>query len=593
MSIPPDYVPAFWVSNLGDVPINIDEYVMLLSPHPLDTGQQDSTQDGVLTFSSVDPGDTVIFNYGESVISGYAPDPKWWCTELYQATLDGVPITLGGETLPFAIRDVVEGPDPDPQPQVWYYMEAQPTLVVGKTPLWKLLPGQPGTALDITIAVTNIAVYDGTYVDGSGVRAVNSIVQDTIPPGYSYDPAGFDPSPYSVTVNPDRSTTLAWRVTISGADVSQSSGMNQPSPYHYVFLNYTLILPRLAADRYFLPRAVVDVDGDGQDEAESEKPLLEIMSANRAPEANAGGPYMALEGTAITFDASASSDPDNDSLTYRWDFSSDGTWDTPWMTEPTLIRTWGDDYSETLTLQVSDGDLIDNDTTTLDVVNVPPEILSYDAFTFGNLTLRIAGEKWHDVNLTIYRDGVEYATVSVVRYPGSPDDQAARIENVSFGILDGNFSAIVKYTPMDDPINGQIWGATPAWLIFTASDGSESRIHHTFNARHNDTWIWQVDDLGVLLVGTSITVSAMAADPGSDDLTFTWDWGDGTAATVTTFYNDGTRSDSYPSLDGIFPFTAADSEAHAYASTGTFDITLKVSDDDGGVTELIVATIII
>jgi PKD repeat protein len=46
--------------------------------------------------------------------------------------------------------------------------------------------------------------------------------------------------------------------------------------------------------------------------------------ANRAPTADAGGPYSGNVGTAVSFDGSASGDPDNDSLTYRWDFG-DGT----------------------------------------------------------------------------------------------------------------------------------------------------------------------------------------------------------------------------------------------------------------------------
>jgi PKD repeat protein len=41
---------------------------------------------------------------------------------------------------------------------------------------------------------------------------------------------------------------------------------------------------------------------------------------NRAPLANAAGPYSSSEGSAVLFDASASSDPDGDLLTYDWDF---------------------------------------------------------------------------------------------------------------------------------------------------------------------------------------------------------------------------------------------------------------------------------
>ena len=42
--------------------------------------------------------------------------------------------------------------------------------------------------------------------------------------------------------------------------------------------------------------------------------------ANRTPTADAGGPYSGDTGVAVTFDGGASSDPDDDTLSYSWDF---------------------------------------------------------------------------------------------------------------------------------------------------------------------------------------------------------------------------------------------------------------------------------
>jgi PKD repeat protein len=181
--------------------------------------------------------------------------------------------------------------------------------------------------------------------------------------------------------------------------------------------------------------------------------------------------------------------------------------------------------------------------------------------------------------MQLFENGLEVGSVSVVRYPGSPDDQSATISGLTLDMTN-EYSATVIYTPLDDPINGQLWGANPCWIILTFEDGSEKRIHHTFNVRHPNTWIWDVG-LNSHLVGTDITFESSAEDPGSDDLIFVWDWDDGTSD-ATEHYNDGTSPDPYPSPWGICPFSDSDSGLHVYDSPGIYTIKLTVEDDDGG-----------
>jgi PKD repeat protein len=90
--------------------------------------------------------------------------------------------------------------------------------------------------------------------------------------------------------------------------------------------------------------------------------------------------------------------------------------------------------------------------------------------------------------------------------------------------------------------------------------------------------------LGSVSMGELIAYDAQAIDPGSDDLTFTWSWGDGTPDNVTRYYNDGVWTDPYPSPDGVYPFSVTDAVGHVYESPGDYVITLKVLDDDGGET---------
>ena len=72
------------------------------------------------------------------------------------------------------------------------------------------------------------------------------------------------------------------------------------------------------------------------------------------------------------------------------------------------------------------------------------------------------------------------------------------------------------------------------------------------------------------------------SDFGSDDLIFTWEFGDGNSNTMM-YYNDGLNPDPYPSpYEGNAPFIACDTVTHEYGTSGTYTIIVNVTDDDGG-----------
>lgn len=54
--------------------------------------------------------------------------------------------------------------------------------------------------------------------------------------------------------------------------------------------------------------------------ADSKSLAIAVSNLNRCPTANAGGPYSGVLGIPISFDASASSDPDGEPLAYAWNF---------------------------------------------------------------------------------------------------------------------------------------------------------------------------------------------------------------------------------------------------------------------------------
>ncbi len=296
-----------------------------------------------------------------------------------------------------------------------------------------------------------------------------------------------------------------------------------------------------------------------------------ILPRNQPPIADANGPYYVDEGSPVTLDGSGSYDPDGDVLQYRWDLNIDGIWDTGWSSGPHLEHTWGDDYSGKVMVQVWDGEFTDTDIANITVSNVAPTVELKILPTNVNVSLRIAGEKWHDVSIELYEDDVLIAEGSFTRYPGSPNDQILDLTHLEVNIS-RRYSVIVRYTPEDDIINGQPNGANPFWIVLKLVDQEEVWVHHTFNVQHPETHTREVD-LTTAILSHGLTFEAIAYDPGADDLTFRWNFGDGTNIT-----------DFYPNENKTFPIVVTGIVTHTFPGSATYMITLTVEDDDFGVT---------
>lgn len=83
--------------------------------------------------------------------------------------------------------------------------------------------------------------------------------------------------------------------------------------------------------------------------------------------------------------------------------------------------------------------------------------------------------------------------------------------------------------------------------------------------------------------------SAEGRDAGSDDLTFAWDfaWRSGSSSSsATTYFNDTGDPTGSPDPDlsphGTFPFSASDTARFTPDRAGVADVTLELTDDDGG-----------
>jgi len=100
---------------------------------------------------------------------------------------------------------------------------------------------------------------------------------------------------------------------------------------------------------------------------------------NSPPVARAGGPYTSTNGV-VTFDGSASTDPDGDALTYSWNFG-DGATSSDMKPSHTYAATG--DYDVSLRVTDARGAQSDPSTTTADVTIASPSVVMIGA---GNIT---------------------------------------------------------------------------------------------------------------------------------------------------------------------------------------------------------------
>jgi PKD repeat protein len=148
------------------------------------------------------------------------------------------------------------------------------------------------------------------------------------------------------------------------------------------------------------------VGNDGKGGTGSASTTITVMNVNRAPTADAGGPYNGVTNIPVAFDGSGSTDPDGDALTYDWDFGDGGS-----STEVMPMHAYTAAGLYFVTLTVTDpGPLSDSDSTTATISDCLPAT----AFTVGgNKTTSLqAGKPFTCVQ--IQPDGGSYNNSDVI-----------------------------------------------------------------------------------------------------------------------------------------------------------------------------------
>jgi hypothetical protein len=299
------------------------------------------------------------------------------------------------------------------------------------------------------------------------------------------------------------------------------------------------------------------------------------ITVDRPPVADANGPYNTIEGTDAILDGTGSSDPDGDALTYEWDLDNDGSYDDATGPNPTF-STVGQDGVFTIGLRVTDPfGLSNTDSTIVTVANVAPAVFpASNSPQNENSTIAVTAivtdPGWLDLlSATIdWGDGLPVEPMSLTGFENVRPD--ARYTFAASHIYGDNGTFTAQVCGHDDDTS------TCANIDLTILNVDPTAVI-------DETEIVDgcAGDAFIAHAGEDVTFSGRSTDPGSDDLDFTWSWGDATPDVTTPYLVNPPALDPLPS-PSLQPRDVVDTQVHAFAGACLYEVTLSVLDDDGG-----------
>lgn len=295
------------------------------------------------------------------------------------------------------------------------------------------------------------------------------------------------------------------------------------------------------------------------------------------PTADAGGPYTTDEGTDVTVDGSGSVTGTDGSagaiVSYEWDFDADGVYDDATGVSANFALV-GQDGVYPIGLRVTDefGNS-DTDSSTVTVDNVAPTV-AIDTITpideYGSVTVTgsITDPGWLDT-LT--------ATIDFGDGTGS-HGLTGSLENVR---PDATFDFSVTHQYGDDGVFVvSVTGYDDDTSDVDTENATVGNVDPTAEIDHSGEQTYDGVSAFVLEAGGDVTVPVSSIDPGSDDLTFTWDWDDGSFDVVTSLVNPpAIDPDPSPSVQ---PRNVTVDTTHVFGDACLYDLTVTVDDDDAG-----------
>lgn len=396
--------------------------------------------------------------------------------------------------------------------------------------------GSPLTNVSHAYTTAGVFVLKLTVTDGKG--GATSRTQNITVSGTNNSTPRFTSTPVLTATEGSN-----YIYTISATDPDTGAALTITALTKPVWLtltatgNGTSTLTGLPLDLNEGPNAVVLQVSDG---TSSERQSFEITVQNAPPMILAfTGNFSGTAGQSLNFVATAS-DPGNDALTYRWDWG-DGTPAQQAVDLKNVSHTWTVGGTYTLRLTITDGDgatATDTRTVTIGTVNAPPVFSS--------------------TPVTVVNEGSSYS-YAITTTDGNNDVRTIVASQKPSWMTfrdNGDGTATLTGNPLD-PDEGRY----PIVLTVSDSKGGSTEQRFEVSVLNMAPVITSLTGSFTGDVGVLLSFKGVATDAGKDELTFSWNWGDGTPISAGVDLTDA---------------------GHRYNNPGSYTLTLTVTDPDGG-----------